>query len=211
MIYIHKNTEPVKFRWYRQQKDASFDHMDTDVKEELRGSLLKEQGHLCAYCLSRIKSVNDVKIEHYEARTKDNELVYQNLLAVCKGNEGQPTELQTCDTKKGNQSICISPLSSADMDTIFYLNNGKIHSTDSDKNKDIEYKLNLNHKKGFLVTNRRTALQTVRKMMKKNLRQGQNAEKFLLKLQKMYGVHNEYLEPYVGIIRWYVSKKLKNR
>ena len=59
---------------YRHQINARFDDMDPDVKIQLRESLLKEQGHLCAYCMKRIIDAKDTKIEHFEARTPENEL-----------------------------------------------------------------------------------------------------------------------------------------
>lgn len=73
----------------------------------------------------------DTKIEHFEARTKANELQYHNLLAVCKGGEGQPLRMQFCDTKKGNKPIFINPLNKTDMDRIYYKMNGEIHSRDT--------------------------------------------------------------------------------
>ena len=79
MIYIKKQAEPHLFLWYRQQPDAHFDDMDSAIKEQLRGSLLKEQGHICAYCMRQITGAADVKIEHIEARTPENELIYQNF------------------------------------------------------------------------------------------------------------------------------------
>lgn len=74
MIYIRKNSEPAKLLWYRHQSNARFDDMDADVKEQLRDSLLREQGHLCAYCMREIHDAGDVKIEHFRARTPENEL-----------------------------------------------------------------------------------------------------------------------------------------
>lgn len=138
MIYIQKKSEPPKLMHYRKTTEAGFDYMDSEVKEELRISLLEEQGYICAYCMSRIHDSTDVKIEHLEARNKANELIYQNLLAVCKGNEGQPWVLQTCDTRKGSQSITISPLDKNAMETIYYKNNGEIHSTDEEMEQDID-------------------------------------------------------------------------
>ena len=73
---------------------------DADVKKTLRESLLKEQGYLCAYCMRRINDAQDTKIEHYKARTPENELQYHNLLAVCKGGEDGLPSARCCDTKK---------------------------------------------------------------------------------------------------------------
>ena len=131
MIYIKKGPEPGKLIWYRHQVNASFDAMDTDVKEQLRESLLKEQGHLCAYCMRKIRDAGDVKIEHFRARTPENELQYGNLLAVCKGGEGGPFAARSCDTRKENRPILLSPLNVSDMNRIYYKSNGEIHSEDT--------------------------------------------------------------------------------
>lgn len=54
MIRIKKGREPGKLLWYRQQDGASYEQMDKEVREELIDQLLREQGHLCAYCMSKI-------------------------------------------------------------------------------------------------------------------------------------------------------------
>ena len=64
--------------------------MPKEVKEKLRTSLLEEQGYICAYCMKKLEDdFSKVKIEHYIARNEENQLDYNNLLAVCKGNEGE--------------------------------------------------------------------------------------------------------------------------
>ena len=158
--------------------------MDSDVKKSLSNSLLKEQGHLCAYCMCRIKGEQDVKIEHFEARTLENELQYYNLLAVCKGEEGSSPFAQHCDTKKKDTHIFISPLRKGDMKRIFYSNSGEIHSSDtttyeyeyrdcngkickrlSNPNQDIELCLNLNYVNGTPLKGRKTALRQFQKCL----------------------------------------------
>ena len=89
MILIKKNSEPRSLTEYKKTVNSSFDNLPSNVKNDIRESLLKEQGYICAYCMKRIES-SDVKIEHYKARNSENELDYKNLLAVCKGNEGSP-------------------------------------------------------------------------------------------------------------------------
>lgn len=44
MIEIKKGREPDKLLRYRQQDGASYEQMDTKVKEELLERLLEEQG-----------------------------------------------------------------------------------------------------------------------------------------------------------------------
>ena len=112
MLLIKKRQEPDSLREHRNTPGADFDGLD---KTQLRRSLLQEQGYICAYCMKRIREDDKVKIEHYKARTKENELVYQNLLAVCDGNETLKDERGkvnpnrfTCDTKKKEKELLIS-------------------------------------------------------------------------------------------------------
>lgn len=227
MIYINKGAEPGSFLWYRQQPNARFDDMDSEIKEDLRKSLLKEQGHLCAYCMCRIHDMSDVKIEHYEARTPENELQYHNLLAVCKGGEGGPLVSRSCDTKKENRPIFISPLNKADMDRIYFSNSGAVHSYDitnykysykdstgrlyegyTSPDQDLGDALNLNYDNGAPMLGRKAALRKFQQMLKP-YKDAKSKKAFLKKMQKTYSEEQEYLEPYVGILRWYIDKKLK--
>ena len=52
MIEIKKGTEPKELLEYRKKEFASYADMKGDVKEKVMKSLLSEQGHLCAYCMS---------------------------------------------------------------------------------------------------------------------------------------------------------------
>ena len=52
---------------YRAEGNVDYDGPNfTLVKEAIRKALLKEQGYLCAYCMSRIEG--EVKIEHWHCR-----------------------------------------------------------------------------------------------------------------------------------------------
>lgn len=226
MIYIKKQAEPGKLLQYRHQPGARFDDMDADVKEQLRESLLREQGHLCAYCMRRINGQSDVKIEHLKARTPENELLYHNLLAVCKGGEGEPPWAQSCDTKKGNRPLFISPLSRTDMNRIYYKNNGEIHSFDdtgyeftyvkagkhhkgfSTPDQDLSDCLNLNYENGAPMAGRKSALRKFQVLLHR-YRDDRSKKAFLEKMQQYYLKEDEFLPPYVGILRWYIEKKLK--
>jgi uncharacterized protein (TIGR02646 family) len=84
-------------------------------KNELRQSLLKEQGYICCFCMKSIDDNNETtKIAHIfpqnptleedkEKVKKENlDLYYKNMLAACDGGSGKPSHLQHCDTKQGN-------------------------------------------------------------------------------------------------------------
>ena len=226
MIYIQKKPEPNLLLEYRHQTNARLDDRDPDVKIQLRESLLKEQGHLCAYCMRRITDAKDTKIEHFEARTPENELQYHNLLAVCRGGDGGPVRAMSCDTKKGNRPIFINPLNKSDMERIYYSNSGELHSSDTTSHKfeyqdstgrshsgytspeqDIQECLNLNYENGAPLLGRKTALREFQKRLHP-YKDRKSKRIFLEKMQRIYSEQSEYMEPYVGIIRWYIEKKL---
>lgn len=130
---------------YKRTVNVLFDSLPKEVKDKIRTSLLEEQEYICSYCIKKLRDGSfQVKIEHYITRTKDNELYYKNLLAVCKGNEGEFLKNQTCDTRKGNREIKINPQESRDRLTVSYTNDGKIKSTNKYYQKDFNDRLNLN-------------------------------------------------------------------
>lgn len=93
-----------------------------------------------------------------------------------------------------NRPIFISPLNKSDMNRIYYGNNGEIHSSDTTKHK-FEYQDSAGkHHTGYTSPE-----QDIHECLNLNLE----------KMQKTYSEQNEYMEPYVGIIRWYIEKKLK--
>ncbi len=141
---------------YRAEGNVDYDGPNfTLVKEAIRKALLKEQGYLCAYCMSRIEG--EVKIEHWHCRSQyeAEQLDYKNLLCCCKGNEGDAVRNQHCDTRKGNSDIAYNPANVAHHRrlAISYSVKGDIISGDADFNQDLNERLNLNNTK--LKNNRR--------------------------------------------------------
>ena len=55
---------------------------------------------------------------------------------------------------------------------------------------------------------RKTALRKFQKLLHP-YKDKKSKRIFLEKMQRTYSENSEYLEPYVGILRWYVEKKLK--
>ena len=151
MIRIKKGREPGKLLWYRQQDGASYEQMDKEVREELIDQLLREQGHLCAYCMSKIpesrnlpSGVPAVTIEHWLPRNPDDKLDigqgldYKNMFAVCSGNRGCGCEEKlTCDARKGNDAIKVNPCDESTLRGITYKSNGIIQSSDPVIDEDL--------------------------------------------------------------------------
>lgn len=211
MLLIKKNSPPKEFVTYAQQEGARFDDMPSDVKNILRHALLEEQGYVCAYCMRRIgvdEKSNKVKIEHYCARSSSNELDYNNLLAVCKGNEGEPKRKQSCDTHKGNQVLHIDPQKQRDIATIRYKRKGVIESSDTEFKKDLYDVLNLNAQEGYLISNRREALEKFRNSISKKLGERSATHEDWRRFAKVIKDDNGRYIPYAGIVLWYINGKL---
>ena len=157
MKKIIKQSEPRSLVEHRSQANADYDNYPD--KDKLRESLLKEQGYICCYCMSRIK-LDEMKIEHWQPQTKysSRQLDYRNLLGACMGSQGARPQNQHCDTKKGDIEITINPIEGDKNceNLIKYRPDGKIYSDDVSINHDLNETLNLNL--GFLKKNRSDAL-----------------------------------------------------
>ena len=146
MLPIHKSAENPLENFVRIPGAT---YSDAGIpKDKLKESLLKEQGYLCAYCMSRI-SEDTMKVEHWHPQRSDTEgkklsaeekekerllsIDYKNMLAVCTGNEGHPQKEQHCDTRKGNKHLLYNPSNPQDHNRlkIYYLRSGEIASEDA--------------------------------------------------------------------------------
>ncbi len=182
MKYIQKNVkEPKTLSDYRlttpyaNYKGGNFD------AEQLKISLLEEQGHICAYCMGKISlELNDmhkpkVEVEHLKPREKYPHLSldYTNMLAVCNGlSELYPDKIhiQHCDKTKGvagkmNGQVelqKLNPLNKSNSeDLLIYDLNGKIKSKTNNEvvENDLNMVLNLNN--DVLIKHRRVILDKV--------------------------------------------------
>ncbi len=107
-------------------------HREEDIlyytKDELRGVLLAEQGHLCCYCQRRIENVESTVIEHVYPRNGEDKVQgkakmfeYGNLMASCDGGAlanrernkkepATPSYPEYCDRSKQEKLLPLSPL-----------------------------------------------------------------------------------------------------
>lgn len=110
MKQIVKHQPPKSFVEFCAKPFAVYDGSGFP-KEELKQSLLLEQGHICCYCMKRIPEHSSpyMKIEHFKCQSKPENfhliLDYKNLFGACTGNENKPKNLRTCDTKKENADL----------------------------------------------------------------------------------------------------------
>lgn len=210
MKEIRKNPEPNSLTQYRLQQDAIYDGPNfTTVKNDIRHSLLVEQGYICAYCMRRI-SMGTMKVEHWACQHANSplQLSYKNLLGCCKGNEGESPKDQTCDTKKGSQALSYSPSENRHRveSKIHYTLDGHILSSDIKYNSEINTVLNLNQAR--LKRNREIQLETLHEQL--NRKPGNRTRQ---ELQHLFDIYNsvdasgKYKE-YCNIFTWYLKRRL---
>ena len=176
MRYIKKSdTEPLDLRTYKRNCRKASPPLKITYKDMpkdgTRSQLATDQGYLCAYCMRRInlESADQNHYLHIEHLVPQNQLTdeeatnFSNFLGVCPGNrDAAENSEKTCDAYRGSldneqQTMHLNPLDAAQMETIYYLRNGEIDSTDNVLSAELSDKLNLNGDATYLKQNRATA------------------------------------------------------
>lgn len=217
MRYIKKGEEPKTLTEYKKFENAYYNGYKE--KDEIKECLLKEQGYLCGYCMRRLSSAKETRIEHLVPQSKLGDerqaLNYKIMVGVCYGNIGKDRKKEqlTCDAHRGNEMLTISPFDKTYIDKIKYDITGRIFSDDKEVNKDLNETLNLNYngENAFLIINRREALETLKKQLityqKKGIWNKALLEKFLQRYEQPD--KEGKLIPYSGIAIWYLKKRLR--
>lgn len=88
---------------------------------------------------------------------------------------------------------------------------GDIYSDDSDINMDLTITLNLNCVNARLSLNRKAALDSMKKYILKQHKTGLWSDTLLNRIRRQYLSKDEYgkYKPYIGILLWYINKKIK--
>ena len=216
MRFIQKNSEPESLTQYKKQSGAYYDGYDK--KDDVREALLKEQGYLCGYCMKRLESCDQVKIEHVVPQSKLVEdekaaLNYHIMLGDCYGNEGHPRRELTCDAHRGNDDLTVNPFSETSIGLIKYRSDGTIYSEDAEINKDLNSTLNLNYNGSgvYLKENRKEVLLACKNKLKEMKSQGCWSRKMLQRMLEEYespGADGK-LKPYSGIVVEYLKARIK--
>lgn len=211
--------DPKQQEGYGSTLRSYFDQLP---KKEIRETLLEEQRGLCAYCMRRLLSPDDVKIEHWFplSEARDTAIDYQNFLGSCDGiySENQQP-CSCCDKKKSGTIIKIDPRQQWMMDCIQYESNGTISfaapdNMDSDTRKQIDRDINetlcLNGVASELTLARKrvykACINQLRGLQEKKRCSVANVEKIVQKLENM----PQYPE-YVGVMLFYYKRWLNNR
>ncbi len=102
-------------------------------KNEVKDSLMKEQGYICCYCERRLTD-DDSHIEHFKPQSEKDvdPLDYNNMLCSCQSqlDKGVP---EHCGHSKANwfdKDLLISPLYMDCEKRFAYTADGKIHPAD---------------------------------------------------------------------------------
>lgn len=209
MKLIIKNSEPKSLLEHRLQPFADYDNYAQ--KDELRASLLAEQGHICCYCMQRIQD-DKMKIEHWRSQDEypDLQLDYNNLLGACEGGQGLPKHLQHCDTKKGNAILTINPTDNIkNCETLIkYHLNGEIYLDDIAINEELNKILKLNVP--TLKGNRKKVLDAVIQILISEKPKGDWTAAILNNKIKEWSNQQEdnKYKAYCQIVIYYLKKKL---
>ena len=148
MHFFKKGPVPRALRvWMRKSTgECKYSNLPSDVKSEIRKSLLKEQGFLDAYTMQRISEAT-CHIEHFrpQSRFPEDALDYGNMHACwpALGVSGERPDYGAAFKDDSTERIC-SPLQEADVfDAFDYSSSGEIRARTPLAEKTIEV-LNLN-------------------------------------------------------------------
>ncbi len=210
MKHIQKGPEPQSLRAYRSTPDATYGGFQG--KDELRKSLVAEQGGICCYCMQRIHpEVDKMKVEHWNPQGSGKDLAYQNLLGACMGREGEPKHLQHCDTRKGNTLLrLLDPISKSPNceDLVKYRKDGKIvpgNKYQEEVKKELVETLNLNNQR--LTQNRAKAIDAAIDIIQKY---SSKKEKVRQALKKWESKNSRgYYQPYCQVVIYFLKRFLK--
>lgn len=205
MITINKSNEPIEWTKFCATPGVSYSPIP-----ELRESLLKEQGNICAYCMRRIptKDINieaTSKIEHVISQHEkpDLQLKYSNMVLCCPGNLNNEPH---CDNLKKGKSVSFNLINSDLEKSIKYSSkDGNIESSNIQWNNEMNSFLNLNHK--LLKQNRKETISGIIETIKSK---GWNTASLKTNLKKWKSTEDkDKLKPFCGIVIWYLERKLK--
>lgn len=206
MRYIPKqlSNEPKSLKEVRSTPGATYDDCN---KAEIRKALLKEQGHICAYCMSRISDQLDkdarpkMTIEHYDAQSTEEQgkLNYLNMLGVCRGGEGKAAHLLHCDKSRGNDVLTVDPRNPSCEKLVRFTANGEVFSENERVDKDLDQTLNLNIRR--LKSGRFAAIQAAKQSLKSHSRGAIQQQLKRLKKKNQKGKFQEYSQAAIYILR----------
>lgn len=140
MKHIIKSDPPASLEAYKEIEGTCFENMPKTVKDELKKSLVLEQGGLCCYCGKKILVNHHSIIEHLYPKSNEKykhlQLEYGNLLCSCDGGESDRSGKSKsekrkfpsfCDDKKNDQILPLTPLDPTCEEQFSYDEEGNIY------------------------------------------------------------------------------------
>ena len=229
MKQIIKGKEPLSLIQYRAsipKQDLKtlekYESSPKNILNDLREQLLKEQGYICCYCMSRI-DYPYTKIEHFKPRSiyREKQLDYSNLFIACCGKKIDKKEFYDCktpktkylekdlycDTKKANEELNHINLLTNIENNLKYKKDGQIFSDNSNIDKELNDILNLNY--AILKTNRKDALSQLFIELKKS-NWTISSLKSTIEKYKQKNSKGKY-RPYCEMIVYFLTKKLQSK
>lgn len=213
MRTIAKGKEPASLTTHRNTAHASYPNLPPEAKQALRVALVAEQRGLCCYCMASIAALaTTMKVEHWKSQEdhQARQLDYSNLLGACLGGEGQPGDLQHCDTRKGKKDLKFNPADAAHNieQRVSYLGDGKIASPDEEFCAQLHDVLGLNLP---VLKNRRKAVinglaDWLRKYRSRHHKGPDNTT--LLRERNRWSPAVGSLRPYARVAIWWLDQRL---
>lgn len=207
MKHIVKNKPPESLEAYKETEDACYNDMPQNVKEDVRHSLVSEQGGICCYCGKRILPDHHSVIEHLYPKGliqySHLQLEYNNLLCSCDGGESDragKTKSEKrkipsfCDDKKNNRLLTLTPLDPTCEEQFSYDEEGHIYGETDAAQEAIEI---LGLDCGPLVNLRRAAIAPYLKLDLDD--EGWNAE-----IEDLSHRHNGNFRSFCFVVIYYI-------
>ena len=211
MRAITKGPGPPSLTAHRLAPHSDYDNYAE--KNDLRHSLVAEQRGLCCYCMVRIYSgPTTMKIEHWRCQDyhPTEQLNYRNLLGACMGGQGQPWDLQHCDTRKGNRDLRWNPADPSHHieARVRYELDGSIKSDDTKFDAQLNEVLNLNLP--LLKNNRKVVLTAILDWWKreKERNHGPVPRARLERERDRCIAGGGHLSPYCQVAVWSLAQRL---
>lgn len=214
VIHIVKDKAPKEMveelASLRSTPDASVDWGELKNREPIRESLCREQGNLCAYCMRRI-SADASHVEHIVPQSMckpGQDVDYNNMLAVCDGNENAGNEKGlTCDRHRRNTPLTVNPLKPETLENIAYRSNGLIYSTDESIHVDLVDTLNLNCEAAYLPENRKAVMAEFNKWLSCAAQRGNAAGACKRRRKKIEKSENK--PEFAGVLLYLLDKRIR--
>ena len=150
-----------------------------------------------------------MKIEHWKPRQRfpEGALKYRNLLAACRGGEGEPQTNQHCDTRKGDAEIRWNPAEPTHRieERVRYRANGCISSEDEEFDRHLNETLNLNLPR--LMNSRKRRLDAVVEGFRRRSPSREQVERILTK----HETGTEPLGPFSPVDAWWLRRWREGR